>query len=295
MAMHGNTLQRILHPLSIDAFVGKFFQRRSFRLPGPANKFDFLFRERDFPVGLDRTKEIRAVFTGNRQVRIRPIEIPQMYEAGATICITGMERAQPKLLRAATLIKSELNYAGSVSFRAYLSPPGSGFGLHYDARVVTTLQISGTKRWWYSREPAIPFPAYNSGKEPKGYPRWLPPPPGALRKIVLRPGDVFCLPAGVWHCAEAQGSGMSLALNLAFDHNGHGTLDSIYYMLKDRLELDERWREPLPVAPGVRGRAIPKEVTSELRRRINALCTELAHLSEDDVELGRAWRKSVRT
>jgi ribosomal protein L16 Arg81 hydroxylase len=285
-------LQRILEPLSVDEFAGKYFQRRPLKLSGKSNKFDFLFREADFLLNLDRVKHIRAVFPKNRQARIQPPEIPDMLEAGATICVTGMELAHPKLRKAAERIRSELNYAGNVTFRAYLSPPGSGFDLHFDARIATTLQIGGTKRWWFSDEPAVPFPAHNSGRGPAGARRYKAPPLRTLRSTVLRPGDVLCLPAGVWH--SAKGNTTSLALNMAFDHNGGGVFDSIVTILQHRLGNDPAWREPLPVTPGGHTRRMPGTVAAMLKRRIGALRAALAALEEDERELARAWRSTLR-
>jgi ribosomal protein L16 Arg81 hydroxylase len=286
-------LQRILAPLSVDEFAEKYFQQRPLKISGKSGKFEFLFREADFLLNLDRVKHIRAVFPKNRQARIQPNEIPDMLEAGATICVTGMERAHVKLRNAAERIRSELNYAGNVSFRAYLSPPGSGFDLHFDARIATTLQIAGTKRWWFSDQPAVPFPAHNSGREPKGVKRHKAPSPRTLRSVLLRPGDVLCLPAGVWH--SAKGSTASLALNMAFDHNGGGVFDSIVTMLEQRLGKDAAWREPLPITPGGQTRRMPAAVAAMLRRHIGALRAELVALEQDEAELTRAWRSAVRS
>jgi len=287
-----SALQRILAPLSVDDFVDKYFQRKPLKLTGKPGKFDFLFRESDFLANLDRVKHIRAVFPQNRQARIQPQEIADMMDAGATICVTGMERAYSKLRQAARRIRAELNYAGEVSFRAYLSPPGSGFDLHFDARVATTLQIAGTKRWWFSTEPAVPFPVYNSGREPSGLRRYKAPPLEKLRSVLLRPGDVLCLPAGVWH--RAKGSTMSLALNMAFDHKGAGVFDSIVTMLQQRLTDDAGWREPLPVFANGKRQGLPEPVAGMLRKRIDALQAELQELRQDEAKLTRAWRMAVR-
>ena len=288
-----SALERILAPLSVEEFAEEYFQRRPLKLSGNATKFDFLFREADFLKNLDRVKHVRAVFPKNRQARIHPAEIPDMLDAGATICVTGMERAHPKLRKAAERVKTELNYAGTVSFRAYLSPPGSGFDLHFDARVATTLQIAGTKRWWFSDRPAVAFPTHNSGREPPGAARYRAPPLTALRSVLLRPGDVLCLPAGVWH--SAKGSTASLALNMAFDHNGGGVFDSIVSMLKSRLADDPRWREPLPVAARGHGGRMPGPVASILKSRIGALQAELVALERNEMALARAWRATVKS
>lgn len=287
-----STLQRILDPLTVDDFVCKYFQQRPVRIRGRPHKFDFLFRQSEFLFNLDRVDLIRAVFRDNRNAQIRPEDIKHMMQAGATICVNGMEKAHPKLLQAARLARAELNYCGDVSFRAYLSPPNTGFDLHFDARVTTTLQIAGTKQWWYSTTPALPFPFYNSG----GHPRssgvsYKVPKPETLRTTVLRPGDLFCLPAGIWH--SAKGIGASLALNMAFDHHNSGMFDSIAAMLGQRLMQDPEWRRPLPTALHQNRNRMPEPVASALRERIDALQAELSALREDEAALRRLWQMAV--
>jgi hypothetical protein len=104
---------------------------------------------------------------------------------------------------------------------------------------------------------------------------------------------VLCLPAGVWHCAK--GTTTSLALNMAFDHHGGGVFDSIVTMLQQRLGDDPAWREPLPITPDGHTRRIPGAVSEILRRRIAALRAELATLEQDETQLTRAWRSTVRS
>jgi ribosomal protein L16 Arg81 hydroxylase len=291
-------LQRILDPLPVAEFVDDYFQRRPLALSlkrPKLHRFDFLFREDEFVHNLDRVRSIRAVFEKNRQAQIQPTEIEHMLGAGATICVTGMEVAYPRLGDAARRIQRELAYAGRVSFRAYLSPPGKGFAVHFDARVATTLQISGTKKWWYSDEPAIPFPAYNSGKEPAGFAvDYERPHRDRLRQVVLRPGDVLCLPAGVWHAAEAGPQG-SLALNMAFDHNFGSAFDAVMRLLQPRLLRQAAWREPLPLTANVQSRRLPAKVASLLQQRLDTLCSEIRSIRDDDAALRRAWSELMES
>lgn len=286
-------LQRILDPLTVEEFAAKYFQRRPLKIRGAPDKFDFLFRLREFQFNLDRVERIRAVFAENRHARIRAADIRPMMQCGATICVTGMELAHPKLRRAARLVRSELNYSGHVSFRAYLSPPGAGFDLHFDGRVTTTLQIAGSKRWWYSTKPALPYPLYNSdGHPPDSGVTYDVPKESTLRTTVLHQGDVFCLPAGIWHRAEAAGT-TSLALNMVLDHHHAGVFDSIMGMLQRRLKQDPAWRQPLPVAPHQSRKRVPQSVASALRERIDALQRELAAVREDETELHRMWHQAL--
>ena len=283
---------RILSPVSVAEFGRVHFQQRPLLVPGNPSKFDFLFRQDDFKYRLDQATEIRAVFPHLWQASIRPGDIKEMINAGATICVTGMEKAHRKLGQAARRIQKELRYPGRVSFRAYLSPPGGGFDIHFDARVATSLQIAGTKRWWYSRRPAIEFPVANSSRPPgqaPGEPR--PPTLRNLTSVLLCPGDLLCLPAGTWHRAEAES--MSLALNLAFDHNGVRLLESIALAVEQRLEGNLGWRKPPSIAPGASARSVPPIVAAELRTRIDYIRRELATLQTSPAALRRIWLSTL--
>ena len=290
--MGRDVLERILAPITVAAFAERYFEKRPLRVPGRVGKFKFLFGPAEFNIGLDRATDIRAVFREGWQAHISPADIEEMIQAGATICIGGMEKAHPKLEHAASQIKRRLNYCGSVDFRAYLSSPGHGFDIHFDARVVTTLQIEGTKRWWYSAEPAVSFPSSNSGRPPSALSgEQRPPRLSALRSILLRPGDLLCLPAGTWHRARARTK--SLALNLAFDHSGAGVLDAIMTATRRRLEKEAAWRQPLPVSTGKDSKRLPDPVARTLRARIDDLQAELSRLRASEAALRRAWRMLV--
>ncbi len=287
-------LGRILSPLSVADFASRYFQRRALFVRGQAHKFDFLFRHEEFIHNLDRATEIRVVFANLWQATIDPPDINEMLQAGGTICVTGMEKAHQRLEKAARRIKEELGYTGKVSFRAYLSPPTAGFDLHFDARVATTLQIAGTKRWWYSVDPAIPFPESNSPRPLSGKRRkYNIPRQSQLKSVLLRPGDLLCLPAGAWHRAKAGDT--SLALNLAFDHGGSSVFDVIVDILEDRIKSDPTWRVPLPVAEKKRRQSAATDVTRILRERIDALTRVLTSIRRSDRLLKRAWLERIRS
>ena len=284
-------LKRIVAPLGAKAFIDDYFQQKPLWLRGFPGKFDALFGQHEFKRGLDRVTEIRAVFAGLRQATIAPFDIPDMVGAGATICVTGMELAHPKLARAARVLRAELRYPGKVSFRAYLSPPGAGFDTHFDARVATTLQIAGTKRWWFSLRPVVPFPVLNSTRFPEDLAReFRVPTIRGMRSVLLRPGDLLCLPAGVWHRARAETT--SLALNMAFDHKDAGILDTLLNDMAVRLRKDPVWRQPLPVRAAVRNR-LPAHIAGVLRERITALQRDLEKTRSSEARLRRLWLGSV--
>ena len=111
--------------------------------------------------------------------------------------------------------------------KCYLSPRGYGFNAHFDAHIVTQLQIEGRKRWRYSVRPGVVDPLDNGFADEGGEVRVIGRSPSELRswerasvadatfeEVVLEPGDLLCLPPGTWH--EAKAVERSLALNVAF-------------------------------------------------------------------------------
>jgi ribosomal protein L16 Arg81 hydroxylase len=281
-------LDRILSPLPVSKFLGTYLNKKPLFIRGRPKKFSFLFKEQEFSHRIGELTEIRAVFTSLRQAEIKPDAIPDMLDAGATICITGMEKVHERLAFVARSIASEIGYSGVVDFRAYLSPPRAGFDLHYDARVATTLQISGNKRWWYSESPAEPFPMENSPRPGQPGAEKTPPPQlSSMKSVLLRPGDLLCLPAGVWHKAEA-GPGSSLALNLAFNHSHAGAFDFVAFALRQRLGDEVRWRTPL-VAGG------PREDggvhLQSLREHLEKMQDAIVLLRDDEQSLRGVWKR----
>jgi ribosomal protein L16 Arg81 hydroxylase len=240
--MRRSTLEEVLSPISIKTFLWEYFGKRPLLIRGTPRKFNTLLKPQDFIRNLDRVTEIRCVFGELRQATIGPGDLREMFEAGATICVTGIDRAHPSLSRAARRIESEIGYAGCVDFRAYLSPPRKGFDIHYDARVATTLQLDGTKTWWYSREPHTLFPMDNSSRTDMPAIRRAVS-KVRLHKVTLHPGDLLCIPPGVWHKARA-GSYGSLALNLAFNHTNGSVLDVMLQQLRELLSHERACREP---------------------------------------------------
>ncbi|AOJ85223.1 hypothetical protein WS87_00220 (plasmid) [Burkholderia sp. MSMB0856] len=227
------TLAKILDPISIDAFLHDSFGKCPLLIRGQPGKFDFLMKPSRMIFGLDKVTEIRCVFGGLKQATIDPADIREMYEAGATICVTDMQLAHRSLRTAARNVRREIGFAGRVDFRAYLSPPLSGFDFHYDARIATTLQLDGEKTWWYATSPHTLFPTENSARSDmaavhRAVARQT------IRKVTLYPGDLLCLPPGVWHKARA-GAGGSLALNMAFNHSGATVGDVLVDALKASL------------------------------------------------------------
>jgi hypothetical protein len=230
-----------------------------------------------------------------------------MLRKGATLCVNQMELRVPQLARFIGAIKRQLGYMGKVSFNSYLSPPHTGFNWHFDARVATTLQIEGTKRWRYSNRTAVEWPRANgvlrsdrTGRyaDPRaGVEPWERIPPFDERdtsEALLEPGDLLVLPAGTWHDA-CGGSDGSLALNLSFTPVPYTNL--LGNLLDAMLRADPGWRGPAPALPrsgGAPGEVDPQSLETIAKQLARAAET-LRSLSADGAPLVRAWASAVRT
>lgn len=279
-----DVLSEILSPMSVEEFVERYFERRPLYIPGPDDKFDQFFRTADFKENLDKVEDIRAVFPLLRQAHIGIADIPDMFRAGASICVTGMDLGHETLGRMTAAVGARLNYAGKVTVRGYLSPQGRGFDMHFDARVASTLQISGTKRWWYQIDPKTRFPKKNSPHTE--YLRgagFNPPEKADMETVLLSPGDFLCLPAGTWHCAKAEED--SLALNLAFDHEGVSPGDCVLSYLKARLDTVAESRRPM-YSLSAKPWSDPATLQT-LTKVVDDLMIALKALKEDETELER--------
>lgn len=157
-----------------------------------------------------------------RNIAIDPSQARYCYDAGMTICASRVDRHHASLAAVAKATKLDLKLAGDVFFNSYLSPAGTGFGMHFDAQSVMICQIEGSKRWRYSTGPALRFPPENLDAEPRRiseyrarFPcvRLLEPGSMPFVERILHQGDLLYLPAGTWHQAFAGGA-YSLGLTL---------------------------------------------------------------------------------
>ena len=272
-------LSRVLAPVSLQEVSKVFFCKESLLITGEEMKFAFLPARSDLDLLIHRAESDRAVFKGLRQARIVPRDAEDMFSAGATICLTGLEVAHDAFDRLRSDAQRDLHFSGDITVRAYWSPTGGGFDVHYDPRVATTLQITARKKWWYAAAPAHVFPLGNPS-----YPL-----DAALAEVlerseikscVLTAGDVLCLPPGVlhWACAETE----SLAFNLAFDYLGGTAAEIIASTLRYRLLESSELRAPL---------FRDEDVTPLQRLRTGCLlaCEILGRLADDPIALRAMW------
>jgi ribosomal protein L16 Arg81 hydroxylase/predicted enzyme related to lactoylglutathione lyase len=282
----------LLHPLGRDEFLAAYWHRRPVHLTGWEGRFAGLFDCDALARVLRRQQElgISVRVSGDHQgddggaaahVLVDADDVAERLRTGASLCVDPVDRADPGVAAMAAELRAGLGHLGPVSVKAYLSTPGFGFNTHFDAQVVTTLQIGGSKRWRVSPTPGVPFPTANAFLDQAGTIRYNGRAPGSLApwerpevdraafvEVVLRPGDVLCLPAGTWHEAKAVG-GSSLALNFSFAPVDVAAL--LVDLVQPDLNAHHDWRSGL--AGG--------EPLDQLARRAEELAGALHRLASD--------------
>ncbi|MGB3627319.1 MAG: cupin domain-containing protein, partial [Henriciella sp.] len=246
-----------------EAFVDQYFARTSLHVEGHPGKFAHVFSWEKLRLALARGRSVTdqrfnlmASYAGGERdgssQALFPCSIDEtgdLLNKGATVCITNIHMADPGLARWARAVRSQLNFSGTVGANCYISPEGGGLPMHYDKRVATSIQIAGSKRWFYSTKAAKPWPDNNAvfrdGRaEPADVDVGTLPPDMEIREVNLQAGDLLCLPAGAWHAAR--GLGVSMAINLYFAPRNFSTL--LAPVLQDFAASNGSWRGGPPAA-----------------------------------------------
>ena len=282
----------ILLPVSLEDFANSYFYRKPLHLEGNAGRYSFLPHRDELERLIVSATDRRAVFGGLKQASIKAQDCKDMFDAGATICLTGLENGDNRLSELIESAKESLSYSGQVSVRGYWSPRGSGFDVHYDPRVATTLQLWGEKQWWYTSTPPVDLPLGNS-PYPLSDSLMMQIADGEVCTAILKPGDMLCLPPGVWHWARASGDGDDcFALNLAFDYLNGGIGDIVAAALRRRMNSFSKYRNPLFSSKGT-----DEFEADEAIRGLSESCRDAAlflnDLAESQQRLSALWRECI--
>lgn len=229
--------------LSRSEILAEYFNKKPLLVTHAIANPEGLLNLDQFYAALPDTENVRAIFNTMHRASIAPNDARDMFFAGATICVTGIDLAVPAIRDLIKRVKSELGYLGILSSNAYLSPPGSGLSKHYDPRIVTVVQLLGKKQWEYSLQPFEKNPlkvSYDDNSREFLLERHNSE--VGICSVSLSPGDVLCLPAGTVHQARAESE--SLSLNLAFDYIGNGMADLLTSWVCEELLIDPEFREP---------------------------------------------------
>jgi hypothetical protein len=319
-------LKALLSPVTPETFVNEYWAQKPLFVKGFPDKYAGFFDAEAFSRALSMPGPfpedfLRASFdkktdSGSAPGALLPGELRSsafaatvdqavpLFDAGATLCVSQIETRVPALAPFIAAIKRQLGYPGKVSFNAYLSPPGSGFNWHFDGRIASTLQIDGTKRWRFANHPIVAWPRGNGSLRADGTAQYTDPALVAAQwerlasfderdttEVLLEPGDLLILPAGVLHDARG-GAGGSLALNLSFTPLSYTLL--IRNLLDSLLNSEPAWRGPAPVLGlGVTGEVDPAGVDA-ISTQLARAAAALGALSGDSAAVVRLWQSFVR-
>jgi hypothetical protein len=187
-----------------------------------------------------------------QEIAIRPDQIDELFWAGMTVAIFDLHEVHAPAFELVGALREATGFAGPMVATAFLSPPGSGYGLHFDEVSVLNLQLQGTKRWRVGAEPALRHPLVPAKLEDLAHVRerhgWLdaaPPRPADLRPVTMAPNDALFFPPGTWH--EAAGADASLSLGVTFRETPRSR--ALADRLCDALNRREAWRAPAGATP----------------------------------------------
>lgn len=258
----------LIAPCSIDEFTSCIDERRALYLPASSSEVeglldlmelrDALWRSRDNALAAAGGLLLRVdsggraePLTSDRQRHVTYGEIGPELDAGATLCVSNLQLISPAMARLAASAQRETQFAGRVGVNCYLSSDGCGFDAHFDARIVTVVQLQGSKVWRYSERVACSYPVAGArlvagevvAAECGAAKVLWAPSERDWKQVELRPGDVLCLPAGAWHAAKAA-DGMSLALNVYFEHPSF--FETVDGLLQEHIPDPSVWRSGPP-------------------------------------------------
>lgn len=297
----------LIAPVKVTDFLHEYWERRSLFIAGDPGKFaGFGFGEATLRriFELDPERGMKAQYFDrdgeHAVVAITADQAGALFDAGLTVCASGLEEDHPPFGALAVACKTYFNLAEAFDVSCYWSPSGGGFGPHFDRQSVVIVQLEGSKRWRYSPGPLMPAPGRNFTFTTANRPLagqvfpWLPEPlalpnDDEMEERVLTPGDALYLPAGTVHQTQAGGS--SLALTLTFFHRTFASL--LPGLLDERLGGYPEWRAAIPLVPLEEAptTGLPPAVESFFADRILQL-RALADTLEP-ADLAHLWRAEV--
>lgn len=299
--MSSHHFERLLAPLPLRDFVRDYWERQPVHIHGSRDKFrglmnrqgllDLLRSDKGYvPTTIGYLKAGREEHGQHVDFQTAPERAESLLAAGYTIQIEDIDRYVPLLRELMVEARRALSIPARMNVACFLSPAGSGYGLHFDASAMWVMQLAGRKRWWHSPAPAVEFPMENSiptaQEQQRGIHGYRQ---SDLIDIVLSPGDVLYLPAGVWHRVQAVEESLHLCLSL-FPATA---LDLFTDLLRERVLGSAEWRRPLNcgLSPGGSPEDLDREVERVLSLRVNEMRAILDSLRVDEVL--SLWRRQV--
>lgn len=304
MNTNPRNLQRLISPLSMDAFIQDFWPHCPLYIDGHGRdpnellgfkicmEFDALSKMWPRPALVMPRK---AGDEALGEVSSSALAL-KCYRAGHPVFLSRPEEVFEELGDWIEQLRIDLSVDERIRFVSafHASPGGTNTALHFDHAVSIVVQIRGERIWrlWPNTSHKNPTNRYSVTMsrwpdELIDYGNDAALPEGSGIKYLLRPGDCLVVPNGWWHTVEAPVESMALmfiAINFPW-------ADVVLGELRRRLLTDSRWRE---MAIGVRQVMLADRETA--RQKLGKLLSELpsivSSISVDDVLLPH-YRKSV--
>jgi ribosomal protein L16 Arg81 hydroxylase len=185
--------------------------------------------------------------------RMNAPEALAAYAEGNTLIFDEFEKSFPPVAQVVELLAQELfTPKAMVSCTAFASPKGEGVALHFDAKEVIAVQLSGSKTWYlapndvdYPLSDYLPLDEFSLPEELKSYlPAGYHHRPEPAQEFTLCPGDTLFVPRGHWHSTRAPEP--SISLSFIFSSPTH--LEILLNRYRKALITDPDWRTPAIVS-----------------------------------------------
>lgn len=227
-------VDRLLHPLTRGEFINQIWQKRTIRVEGAADKFDWLIDHQTVLSLLD-APDIEALVveddgSGVRDRRALNGRSPrELYEQGLDIHIMDFHQREEAWTKAVAELRGELGHPGRVTLLAICTQSHEPVDYHFDGRGVINIQLLGKKRWRAAPEVAVSWPhlyAHEKSNEKvlaKLDPEWQTeifskrPADEDTLVFTMTPGDVTYVPSGLWHSVPEIVETPSVSVLLTFD------------------------------------------------------------------------------
>jgi hypothetical protein len=287
--------------VDLSEFQRHSWESQSLVIPGSPGKFAFLaFDFERFAGALEgmepgsiKASQVSPNGEGT-YTTIPATDARACFDAGMTICVTGIDREVRQLDRLALATRATMGLAGEVLCNCYLSPAGTGFGMHFDVQSVFLLQVEGSKHWQFAARPSVAFPPEATDALPahrlNEYRRRHPsaslddPEHAPWLECDLHPGDLLYMPPGTWHRGRAGTYSLAITLTCCT----HSFARELTVLLQQRLFGELAWRRNLPSAIRGSGDAgMPSEAASFVATRLAELRHLVAALRPED--FASAW------
>ena len=174
----------------------------------------------------------------------------EFFHTGHTIYAVEPEIRSAPFLRWLAGLERDLELStGLILPSVFLSKPGPGSRMHFDAQESFVVQVRGRKRWWLAPNADVQFPAENyiAGDEvSESLAVQLDRPlarrmPDDAVSVVLEPGSIMFVPRGTWHATETLEESWHLDLMLPLPTWG----DTMAARLAEHFHASAHWREPM--------------------------------------------------